>query len=90
MGQALYIADKYGGLTKYDKEMHGDDILVRINCGYSQAPDWLTKNNRKVDGGYLLSGSGDYFVRVKYIDGLRFSRIAVWFSCGLTALGYAV
>jgi len=65
----LKFVGNYGGLTKYKKEVHGDDILAKINCGYGQAPDWWSENNRQVDEGYFLSESGDYFVRVKYIDG---------------------
>jgi hypothetical protein len=65
----LKFIENYGGLTKYDKEVHGDDILIKINCGHGQAPDWWTENNRNVDEGYFLPEAGDYFVSVKYIDG---------------------
>ena len=65
----LFIKN-YGSLIKYDPTVHDDLILVRINRSLCDAPSWWT--DQHVDDGYFISGSNDYFVSVKFIDGYLF------------------
>jgi hypothetical protein len=65
----LLFIENYGGLTKYNPSTDDENILSMINAYYGQAPQWWTKNYKRVNEGYFISEPGDYFVRVKYYDG---------------------
>ena len=61
----------YGGLTKYDPLIHGDDILGMLKIGMGNyAPEWWDEDNENINDCYFIYKSeDDYILRVEYHNG---------------------